>query len=57
MQFLLVDASIKSFVDTSNQSTMVSSSHLEVGVKKKIAGDGEDVARAAWWTGSRLGTI
>ena len=34
---LLVDPITKSCVDTTYQSTRVSGSHLEVGVKKKIA--------------------
>ena len=34
MQILLLDPSTKSCVDASYQSTTVSDSHLEVGVKK-----------------------
>ena len=37
-QHLLVDASTNWCLDTSYQSTTVSGSHLEVGVKKKIPG-------------------
>ena len=37
-QMLLVDPITKSCVDTTYQSTRVSGSHLEVGVKKKLHG-------------------
>ena len=45
-QMLLVDTITKSCVDTTYQSTRVSGSHLEVGVKKNCTGRFHDASKS-----------